>query len=313
MQSCLTSEHQTQASEIRLRIRTNKCLTNGPGTAGVGASLVFFLAKKNPAKIYFTGRDQKRADAVISRVKKAVPDAVVVFLKTDLASLASVKAAAEQVTEDRLDLLICVAGIMATPPALTKDGYEMQFGVNYLSHALLFKLLRPKLLATAELPDSDVRVIITTSIGYRSANKKGILFDTLKTTQDTGAFAPWMRYGQSKLADLLLARNIAERYPKITSLAIHPGVVKTGLVSTLPPGAKAVVHVGCFLSGIKMIEPDEGCYNNLWAAAGDLKGVINGEMYEPVGQLTKTHSKPRSDPKLAGRLWEWTEEALEAY
>lgn len=240
-------------------------------------------------------------------------NANIVFVKVDLAALDSVKAAFKQFNSTRLDILICNAGIMAVPPALTKDGYEMQFGVNYLAHALFVKLFLPLLVDTAKLPESDVRVVMMTSLGYRMAPKSGVDFKNVRTTQNVGPGAPWMRYGQSKTADLLLAKELAKRYPQITSTSIHPGVVRTGLVSNLSFGAKAVVHVGCFVQGVKMIELDEGCYNMLWAAAGDKTGIVNGELYEPVGILSKTKSKPRSDPKLPAELWEWTEKALAGY
>lgn len=88
------------------------------------------------------------------------------FLKAHLISLDSVKAAFDQFALDRLDILMCNAGIMANPPALTKDGYELQFGVNYLAHALLVKLFLPLLLETAKRPGADVRVVMLTSVAY---------------------------------------------------------------------------------------------------------------------------------------------------
>ena len=163
------------------------------------------------------------------------------------------------------------------------------------------------------MPNSDVRIVIMTSLGYRLAPKTGIDFKKVTTVQDTGAGGPWLRYGQSKTADLPLALELTRRYPEITSTAIHSGVVKTGLVSNLSFGAKTVVYVGCLLQGIRMIEPEEGCYNLLWAAAGDKTRIVNGELYEPVIILSKTHSKPRSNKQLLGELWEWTQKALEQY
>lgn len=71
--------------------------------------------------------------------------------------------------------------------------------------------------------------------------------------------------------------------------------------------------MGCSVQGVKMIESDEGCYSMLWAAARDKTGIVNRELYERVGILLKTKSKPRSNPKLLGELWEWTEKALASY
>lgn len=189
----------------------------------------------------------------------------------------------------------------------------MQFGVNYLAHALLVRLFLPVLLDPAGLEDADVRVVVLTSLGCRMAPKAGVDLENVRTRQDRGPGAPWVRYGQSKTAGLLLVAELARRYPQLTSTAVHPGVINTGLVSGLPLGAKLVVHVGWFVQGVRMISPEEGCFNMLWAAAGDRKGIVNGELYEPVGVLSKSTSKSRADEELPGKLWGWTEKALEGY
>ena len=254
-------------------------------------------------KIYFTGRDEIRGEKIAADVKSTAPDVDISFLKADLTSLDSVKAAFEQFTSDRLDILMCNAGIMANPPALTKDGYELQFGVNYLAHALLIKLFLPLLLETAKRPAADVRVVMLTSVAYQSAPSQGIQFDKLQTTMDGGPMAKWARYGQSKLADALLARELAIRYPQIQSLAIHPGFVSTGMNTDASWSSKFVVQmVRTLLYRAEMIEPEQGCYNQIWAACGSKVGVVNGEFYEPVGVLTKTNSKARSDKDLAPKL-----------
>ncbi|KAL9133178.1 MAG: hypothetical protein Q9175_005646 [Cornicularia normoerica] len=143
---------------------------------------------KLDGKVVFLTRGPYR---LITKVNSAVPGANIAFTKVDLASLDSVKAALEQFSSPRLDILICSAGIMATPPALTTDGYEMQFGVNYLAHALLIKLFLPTLLETAKLPHSDVRIVILTSLGYRMAPKIGVDFKNVKTKRDIGPGALW--------------------------------------------------------------------------------------------------------------------------
>lgn len=72
---------------------------------------------------------------------------------------------------------------MATPPGLTKDGYEIQFGTNHVGHALLIKLLLPTMIETAKLPGADVRVISLSSEGAAGHPSGGIIFKDLKTTQ----------------------------------------------------------------------------------------------------------------------------------
>ena len=162
-----------------------------------------------------------KADELITRLATTHPDVPVTFIQCDLADLKSVQAAAQRFLgqADRLDVLYANAGVMALPPSQTKDGYETQFGTNHMGHALLIKLLLPLMLRTAEEPQSDVRIINVSSIAYKQAPKEGIAFDTLKTPQaDLGSLIPggkWARYGQSKLANMLYTRELAQRHPKI--------------------------------------------------------------------------------------------------
>lgn len=267
------------------------------------------LAKHNPKEIYFSGRNSKKAAEVIAEVNAVVPTAKVTFIECDLASLASIKAGMQKFTSQRLDILICNAGIMAVPAGLTEDGYEIQFGTNHLGHALLIKLLLPTLSQTAAQPGADVRIIILTSLGFRGHPRGGIVFKELRTTQE-GIFGSWIRYGQSKVANILYAAELARRYPNILSVSIHPGVVQTGLVGNLGLGNRMFVYatnVG------RMLKPAEGAYNQLWAGTSDRSKIVNGAFYEPVGVLSNKLDATSRSEKLAGELWDWTEQALEGY
>lgn len=99
------------------------------GTNGLGRDTLLALAKHNPAKIFFTGRNASSAEKTITDLKQNAPNVVAKFISIDQSSLASVQKAAKEFLQesDRLDLLFCVAGIMALPPGLTKDGYEVSF------------------------------------------------------------------------------------------------------------------------------------------------------------------------------------------
>lgn len=114
-------------------------------------------------------------------------------------------------------MLIANAGIMAVPPSLTADGHEVQFGTNFFGHAALIHLLLPTMLATAEIPGADVRLIMTASQAYQLHPFGGIRFETVNTAQEN--MNRWARYGQAKLAMLLWARELARRYPQIQSVA----------------------------------------------------------------------------------------------
>ncbi|KAK7045973.1 short-chain alcohol dehydrogenase [Paramarasmius palmivorus] len=278
------------------------------GTAGIGKSSILQLSKHQPAHIYFSGRDSRKAQAVIEEVKSQVPDAPITFIECDLASLQSVKKAADEFVSlsTRLDVLMCNAGVMALPPGLTKDGYEIQFGTNHLGHALLIKSLLPTLIRTAEQPNSDVRVVILSSQAYLTHPTGGIIFKDLHTPQDMAIFGAMTRYSQSKLANLLYAAELARRYPNITSVSIHPGIVKTELMH----GASSAMQK---LSAVwRMVSPEQGAHNQVWASTCEKSKLVNGAYYEPVGKLTEKCREGKSS-QLAERLWDWTEAELKIH
>lgn len=281
------------------------------GTAGVGAGTLLHLAQHNPSHLLFTGRNTKSAESIVSQIHAVSPSIKVTFIQCDLADLSSVKFASEKLLSEltRLDTLICNAGIMAVPPALSKDGYEIHFATNHLGHALLTKKLLPLLQATAEA-GHDVRIIMVSSTAWRGTPPGGIVFEKLKTTQDLPVLGRWLRYGQSKLANMLYAREFAKRYPKISSFSLTPGVVATALVKELGLADKALVYVTSWKT---MKTPEEGAYNTLWAVGADRQDIEPGVFYEPVGKVSKMESKASRDPELGGKLWEWTEGELERW
>jgi NAD(P)-dependent dehydrogenase (short-subunit alcohol dehydrogenase family) len=189
------------------------------------------------------------------------------------------------------------AGIMATPPSKSVDGYEIQFATNQMGHALLVKLLLPLLQSTAKLPDADVRVINMTSIAYKQAPRQGIDFETLKTDQASlGMIPKWGRYGQSKLAQILYTDELARHYPEITWLSVHPGFIFTGLFD----GTSFLTKLPVLIMSIGNRTPVES-------------KVVNGGYYEPIGVTGKRATSLANDQKLAGRLWEWTQEELKEW
>lgn len=214
---------------------TDKVILITGGTAGLGRETVLSFAAHEPAYIFFTGRSQASADKLIQDVTAKHPETPVAFLRCDLTDLSSVQQTAKTLLSmtERLDIAMMNAGVMALPPGLTQDGYEILFGTNHVGQALLLKLLTPLLEATAAKPNSkDVRVVWLTSIGYRGHPRGGILLDKVRTPQADifPVMGGWVRYGQSKLANLLYARAYAKYHPNITSVSVHPGVSYTNLV-----------------------------------------------------------------------------------
>ncbi|KAK7049276.1 hypothetical protein VNI00_005877 [Paramarasmius palmivorus] len=276
------------------------------GTAGIGKEAILLLARHRPTHIYFSGRDVRKGNAVMEEVKSQVPDAQITFIECDLASLHSVKDAANEFLSlsSRLDVLMCNAGIMALPPGLTEDGYELQFGTNHLGHALLIKLLLPALRQS-----DDGRIVNLSSTGYIAHPVGGIIFKDLRTPQDMAMLGPSTRYAQSKLANVLYAMELARRYPNITSVAIHPGVVNTGLMTSATPSSQRMIAVTL---SWQMTTPERGAYNQVWAATCDKSKLVNGGFYRPVGQLTKT-CRDGHNAELSEKLWDWTQAELKDY
>ncbi|KFX89325.1 hypothetical protein O988_08675, partial [Pseudogymnoascus sp. VKM F-3808] len=146
------------------------------GNIGLGRETCRVLAAHQPRRIYLCARSAAKAEATIKELQEFQPDAPLSFLPLDLADLESVQACARAFVEkeDRLDLVVCNAGIMAVPEGVTKEGYEMQFGTNYVGHALLVKLLLPVLQRTVEIPGADVRVVTVSSLGHHLAPAEGV-------------------------------------------------------------------------------------------------------------------------------------------
>lgn len=279
------------------------------GTGGIGAEIVVELAKHNPSRIFFTGRNAEAADKTIERIKAATPNVTATFVACDLASLATVRDAADKILAEspRLDLFLVNAGIMAKPAGLSTDGYEVHFATNHMGHALLTKKLLPLLEQTADLPDSDVRVIYTTSLGWRNGT---LDFPRLKTTQESAVLGRWVRYSNSKLANMLYARELGRRHPKLLSFSIHPGAVETGLVNDLKFTDRLFVYVS--MMG-QMISPEQGTFNHLWAVSTPRNNIKQGGFYEPVGVFPSEDAAVAKENKFAEKLWEYTEEELEKW
>ena len=280
------------------------------GTNGLGRETILALAKHSPEHIYFTGRNATSAEKIVSQVKQEAPSAQLTFIECDQLSLASVASAADKFKSQssRLDVLILNAGVMATEAALSKDGYENQFAVNHIAHALFVKKLLPTVQATAAKQGGDARVIFLTSLGFMYPLPGGVAFDTIKTTQDFGPGAQWGRYGQSKLANVLYSAELARRHPDVLAVSVHPGIVNTDIIGHLKPDDKELVYK---MSDV-IVQPHEGVYNTCWCATVGKGELKNGELYLPVGTLGE-HTKESSDKELAKKLWSWTKEELKGY
>jgi len=126
--------------------------------------------------------------------------------------------------------------------------------------------------------------------------------------------AKYALYGQSKLANVLYASQLTKNYPSITTASIHPGVSASGSQLTRHMGKldRLFIKVYTTTSGLLKLDEHEMAYNLLWAATSRGKGLVSGEVYEPVGKAVQS-TKLSGDEELGRKLWEWTGKELEAY
>lgn len=318
---------------------TGKTILITGGTRGVGAATALALARLSPRKIYITGRPSSSAaaDAFISRIRSEADSQSdpqicknITFLPTDNASLASVSATASKLleTQDKIDLLICNAGIAAAPLGVSEDGYEIQFATNFLGHALLIRKLLP-LLRNSQAQDAgagpggpgghgSARIINLGSYSYRVAGTvslERVSGDGLKKDKDDWlGLEKWRRYTESKLAVTLYTAQLAKRYPDITSVTVTPGFVESDMVRGFSFVEYWVTKLGCgLIPGQRgLVSVEQGAENSVWAATVGNGGLESGGMYDPVGKRVPEGemSAAGKDEVLGGRVWEWTEGEL---
>lgn len=277
------------------------------GSSGLGKESVHQLAKHNPERIFLGARTAKRGNAAVQEIEADVPaiKGKITYLEMDLSSFASLKKAAAFVESqtDHLDVLMNNAGLMAQPAGLTEDGYEVQFGANYMGPALFTRLLMPLLQRSAEKPGSDVRVVNLSSELLKQAPAGGLLLSQNKT--DLSNINSVARYGQSKLADYFHTKTLASQHSNIKFVAIHPGVVSTGLFDDLK---KRRPYFGGFVAWwfkFFLLDVHDGAKAQLWASTTPKDNVRNGGFYGP--KYTEYQYPILKNDKLAQELEEWTE------
>ncbi|MDT7711736.1 MAG: hypothetical protein QOG46_425, partial [Pseudonocardiales bacterium] len=180
-------------TEADIPDQTGRTVLVTGANSGLGLQTSTVLAARGAA-VLLACRDLKRGRAALDRVRAGSGGSDATLVELDLADLASVRKAADEVraiTGDRLDVLVNNAGVMATPPRRTVDGFELQIGTNHLGHAALTWLLGPALLPGA-------RVVTVSSLGHRGG---GLDVDDLNF--ERRPYRPVSAYNASKLANLL--------------------------------------------------------------------------------------------------------------
>lgn len=260
------------------------------------------------AMVTIAARDEQKIHQAMEKIKttstgKGTLEAGIV----DLASLTSVKDFANKFKtgHERLDLLINNAGVMIPPATKTADGFELQFGVNFIGHFALTGYLLPL------LKKANGARIVTLSSGAATL-ASGIDFENLKLEKP---YDEWREYATSKLADIIFTKELDRRLQTtgshILSVAAHPGVTRTDLQRHIPANDLEVQ----FARFDTVMEPWQGALPTLFAATDP--SVKGGDFYGPDGEneyagypsLSK-HSTPHMhDLALAAELWTYAEKA----
>lgn len=244
---------------------------------GLGLETARELARKG-AHVVMAVRNQQKAQDAAADIRAEVADADLELVALDLASQASVRAAAEEIlrTHARVDLLVNNAGVMGIPESKTVDGFEMQFGVDHLGHWTLTALLLRALVSTP-----GARIVTVTSTAHhmgRAVNPKNPHLD--------GRYRPWRAYGQAKLANfhfgLGLQRELARAGAQASSLIAHPGLSNTELqaVSVQETGGGASQRFFLMLARRSGMSPAQGALSQLRAATDT--HAQGGEFYGPL-------------------------------
>jgi NAD(P)-dependent dehydrogenase (short-subunit alcohol dehydrogenase family) len=291
--------------------QTGKLVVVTGANSGTGKETAKRLAAAG-ARVMLAVRTPAKGAAARAEILSEVPDAQLEVRRIDLADLASVQEFADGLAADEshLDLLVNNAGVMHPPTRMTtSDGFELQFGSNYLGPFALTVRLLPLILA-APAPR-----IATMSSGAAYLGK--LNFDDLQWER---RYRRMPAYAQSKLADLMLSNQLAKLSAEqdwgLRSVAAHPGFTRTNLLAAgaslgreRPP---ALVRLGYRFNPLPSQGVEIGAEPLLFAAADPAAEA--GAFYGPahrlglVGPTTLVRNpKTATDPAANARLWEVSE------
>ncbi|KAH9929833.1 NAD(P)-binding protein [Fomitopsis serialis] len=296
------------------------------GNAGLGKETVRVLLEHN-AKVYIGARDEKKARAAIEELREQTGNEAF-FLELNLANLASVRKSAEEFLskEKELHVLFNNAGVTCMPlDWVTDDGYDMTFGTNVVGESVFDCLWRTAFnlrcrafpLHKAPAPhypgkqstthDKHPRVIWLSSL---AAYISPLCWDTFKDGPARRKAGTHSTYQQSKLANVILARQCAKRFghQSLVSLSVNPGTVQTDIMKHATDKDK---KVSSLLYNFWPVET--GVLTSLWAGTMPEPIKHNGEFVVPWGRISDPCRPEAYDDKIGNRLWDWLELEVEPF
>jgi len=262
---------------------------------GIGKVTAKQLAQRG-AHVVLACRSKDKAAAVLEEIQRDTGTTSAEYVPLDLGDLASVRACAEAIAARGTPIhgLINNAG-MAGAKGLTRDGFELTWGVNHLGPYLFTRLLLDRVKQAGR-----ARIVNVASASHYNAT--GIDWDALK--QPTRSSTGMREYAVSKLSNVLFAKELARRLDGtgVTTYALHPGVVATDVWRRVPGPLRWLIKRF-------MITPEQGAVASLRCATDPELGGQTGRYYD-VGGTEREPSKLADDAELAKALWtrsaEWT-------
>jgi len=257
------------------------------GNTGIGRATAAGLARRG-GRVYLACRSQKKGQRAVADIVAATGNAAVAFLPLDLADLASVRRCAEEFLAlgEPLHVLINNGGV-AGQRGITKDGFELAFGVNHVGHFALTTALLDRLAASA-----PARVVTVASDAHYQA--RGVDFEAVR--RPTASVTGMREYAVSKLCNVLFSQELARRVQGrgITTYALHPGVVASDIWRRVPWPIRPLIK-------LRMISPEEGAKTSLYCATSGSVAAASGRFYD--NSREREPSKVAT-PDLARALWE---------
>ncbi|MFD5018913.1 SDR family oxidoreductase [Paenibacillus sp. NPDC058367] len=265
--------------------------------SGMGLATTVELARKG-AKVIMVCRNRQRGEEALAAAKQKSHSEDIELMLCDLASLESIRSFAEEFTRKYpiLDILINNAGVVTIKRQLTKDGFEMDLGVNHLGHFLLTNLLLEPLKAAEQ-----GRIVVVASGAY----KIGALHYEDPTL--ARRFNPAKAYARSKLANILFTKELAARLQgtRVTVNCVHPGAVGTNIGVNRETGfGKSILKLLSYF----FLTPEQGADTAIYLATeSDLQEVTGQYYYRRKNQELTPRAQNKQE---AQRLWQWSQEQV---
>ncbi len=259
------------------------------GNTGIGLATATALAVRG-GRVHIACRSEQKGRAAQAAIAAAAGPDHVSFLKLDLADLASVRASAKEFLAlgEPLHVLVNNAGV-GGQRGLTKDGYELMFGVNHLGHfAFTIALLDC-------LTSSKARIVNVASDAHYAA--KGIDFDQLR--RPARGITGMAEYSVSKLCNVLFTQELARRLAGTgaTTYALHPGVVASDIWRRVPWPIRPLVTM-------RMLTVEQGAQTSLYCATAPELAGVSGRYYDNCAEREPSQV---ATPDLAAQLWQHSE------